>query len=92
MNRLVTRSPGEELLAHVKAGFVSQGTTLTRWCMESGLKRQNVRLCLLGGWNGPKARALRERVVSASSSVRAFEPRGASSGRSTVECNLREAA
>lgn len=60
------QSPGERLLATVRAGFVQQGTSLTAWCDQNGLTRQNVRTALLGGWNGPKAQQLRSQIVEAS--------------------------
>ena len=50
----------------VKAGFVSQGTTLHAWCVGEGLKRQNVAKALLGEWTGPKALKLVARALEAS--------------------------
>lgn len=57
---------GPELVRKVRAAFVMSGTTLGRWCREHKLSDQNVRLALLGGWNGPKGRAMRDRVIGAS--------------------------
>lgn len=59
-------SPGEELLSSVRAGFVLQGTSLSEWCETHQLARQNVRVALLGGWNGQKAQEIRYQVVEAS--------------------------
>lgn len=57
--------PGPELVRTVRAGFVLKGSTLGRWCRENGLYLQHIRLALLGGWDGPKGRAARARVVAA---------------------------
>jgi len=57
--------PGLELVRAVRAGFTAKGTTMGRWCRENGLHDQNARAALLGGWNGPKGRALRERLIAA---------------------------
>lgn len=58
-------SPGNELNLEIRAGFVRQGTTLTRWCKENGLKQSNVRDAILGSWDGPKGRAVRAKVAKA---------------------------
>lgn len=55
---------GPELVTQVRAGFVLKGTTLGRWCREQGLMPQHARLCLLGGWNGPKGKKLRARLLA----------------------------
>lgn len=59
-------TPGEQLLSQVRAGFVSQGTSFARWCRENGVARQNARLSLVGGWNGPKGQELRAKLISQS--------------------------
>jgi hypothetical protein len=64
-----TPAPGARLLALVRAGFVAKGTSFTRWCIENDVTRQNARTALLGGWNGPKAQALRARIVAASTTA-----------------------
>lgn len=58
-------SPSLDLHFQVRAGFVSQGTSLKRWCEENGLRPSNVRDALIGRWNGPKGIALRQQVVKA---------------------------
>lgn len=58
--------PGKELLCQVRAAFVLQGTTLGAWCTAQGIVRQTAVNALVGGWNGPKGRALRQRVITAS--------------------------
>lgn len=55
--------PGKELLKRVRAGFVLLGLSLGKWCHDNGVHRQNAHACLLGKWNGPKARDLRARIV-----------------------------
>lgn len=59
-------TPGPDLVKRVRAGFVLQGTTLGRWCRDNKVMPQHARLALLGGWNGPKGTALRERLMAAS--------------------------
>lgn len=56
--------PGPDLVKQVRAGFVLNGTTLGRWCREQHIPPQHARLALLGGWNGPKGSALRERLIT----------------------------
>ena len=58
--------PGTDLLRQVMAGFVLQGTTLTEWCREHGESRVHARVALLGERNGPKAQALRAKLIDAS--------------------------
>lgn len=60
-----TLSSGQQLLRAVRAGFVIQGTTMAGWCAKNDVDRPNARLALLGAWDGPKARALRQRLISA---------------------------
>ncbi|XAI95383.1 hypothetical protein [Leptolyngbya phage Lsp-JY19] len=57
--------PGPDLVKQVRAGFVLKGTSLGRWCREEKIPPQHARLCLLGGWNGPKGKALRSRLLQA---------------------------
>lgn len=59
-------SPGPELLNTVKAGFVLQGTTYTQWCKANAVERTGARAALLGGWRGPKAKKLVQRLIKAS--------------------------
>lgn len=60
---------GPDLYVQVRQGFVGQNSSLNRWCLENGIKRQNAMACLKGMWNGPKGTALRERVVIAAGIV-----------------------
>lgn len=63
---MTTTSPGQALLREVKAGFILQGTSVTRWAKDNGMHPSNVRNVLLGTWDGPKGRELRNRVIKAS--------------------------
>ncbi|MGL1088160.1 hypothetical protein [Vibrio vulnificus] len=62
-------APGKELYNKVKVGFIIKGTTLGAWCRRSGVKQQNVMSCLIGTWDGPKAKMLRAKVIQESGIV-----------------------
>lgn len=64
MNKKVIPSPS--LLLQVRAGFVSQGSNLHRWCDENHVLYPNARQSLIGTWNGPKGKELRARLLIAS--------------------------
>lgn len=66
-------APGPDLYLSVRAGFVTQGTSLTRWCKARGVNASNARAALAGAWNGPKGTKLRQELMEASGVVR--EPR-----------------
>ena len=55
--------PSISLHQQVKAGFVAKGTSLTAWCMSEGVHCSNAKQCLTGNWNGPKAKALRAKII-----------------------------
>lgn len=57
--------PSRDLYNRVRAGFITQDTTLQAWCRENDILRQNALNCLVGVWNGPKAKALRARLIKA---------------------------
>lgn len=79
-------SPGPELIRKVRALFILRGTTLGRWCRDNDIKLNHARMALVGSWDGPKGRALRDRVVSAAGA-------DVSDARSQVErVPVREAA
>lgn len=61
--------PGPDLVREVRAGFIRRGLTLTGWCRDHGIKVQHARLALLGGWNGRKGTAVRERLIAAANST-----------------------
>ncbi len=60
-----THTPGPDLLRAVRAGFVLQGTTFSTWCGDHDISRSNARQALIGSWDGPKGRELRDRIVKA---------------------------
>lgn len=55
--------PGKDLYLKVRGGFVSQGTTLTRWCIDNETNPTNAKSTLMGAWNGPKGKALRAKLI-----------------------------
>ena len=59
-------APGPELYVRVRQGFVGQNSSLNRWCMDNGVNRHGAVSCLKGVWNGPKGKALREKIIKAS--------------------------
>ena len=58
--------PSLELARQVRAAFILQGTTLKGWCREQNMHFSNARNALVGSWNGPAAKVLRQRIVKAS--------------------------
>ncbi|EDI5553110.1 hypothetical protein CEH80_14705 [Salmonella enterica subsp. enterica serovar Poona] len=62
MNKNLTPSP--ELLARVRIGFVVNGTSLHKWCQENGVKYANARQALIGAWNGPMGKKLRNELIT----------------------------
>ncbi len=59
------KGPGNHLYRAVRAGLINRGTNLNQWCIQHRIQRQNARDCLLGNWNGPKAKRLRRRLLAA---------------------------
>lgn len=62
--REIEASP--HLYTTVRAAFIQQGSSLNRYCIQEGIDRVWATNALLGKRNGPKARALRSRLVIAS--------------------------
>jgi len=58
--------PGPHLYLLIRAGFITQGSTLTAWCRKRGVNTTNARSALVGAWNGPKGKALRAELIEAS--------------------------
>jgi len=58
--------PSQKLYLEVRAGFVTQGTTLTGWCRQHEVNPTNARAALAGIWNGPKGKKLRAELIKAS--------------------------
>jgi hypothetical protein len=55
----------DQRLSQIRAGFVSQGTSLHAWCQTNGIDTQNARKAIVGIWTGPKATALVARIEGA---------------------------
>lgn len=53
----------KQLLAQVRGTLIIQGTSLSKWCAAQGIDRVWANDALIGKRNGPKARALRMRIV-----------------------------
>ncbi|WP_165971727.1 hypothetical protein [Meridianimarinicoccus aquatilis] len=56
-------TPGPQTLKVVRGALVANGSTLSRWAKERGVKRQNLTKALLGEWNGPTGQAWFRAVV-----------------------------
>lgn len=67
-----TLEPSRSLYNKVRGGFIAQGFSLSKWCDSNGFNVQNAQSCLIGTWNGPKARELRAKLVSASGISKPF--------------------
>jgi len=52
-------------LAAVRAGFIIQGTTFKAWCRGAGIDPSYAHYVVTGRHNGPKALALRTRILQA---------------------------
>lgn len=63
---ILSLEPSRSLYNKVRGGFIAQGFSLSKWCDTNGFNVQNAQSCLIGTWNGPKAKELRARLVRAS--------------------------
>lgn len=61
--------PSIDLYNQVKGGLIIHGNTLNAWCRDNAVTPANARQCLIGSWDGPKAKALRARLIKASGMV-----------------------
>jgi len=59
-------APNKGLHRRIRAGFILKGTTFTAWCRQHEINENNARSANIGAWDGPKGRALRERLIDAS--------------------------
>jgi lambda repressor-like predicted transcriptional regulator len=48
----------QQCYAEIRAGFVSKGTSLHKWCKQNGYHRQNAYAAIMGEWVGDKASEL----------------------------------
>jgi hypothetical protein len=69
--------PGPELYQQVRGGFISSGTTLAAWCRDNGCNPTNARSALMGSWNGPKGRKLRQKLAEDSGVIQDAPSRSA---------------
>ena len=60
------QEPSEELLRNVRIGFIGQGTSMHKWCLENDFNYKNVHKLLRGTWDGEKAKEWRKLIVEAS--------------------------
>ncbi|MBF0622895.1 MAG: hypothetical protein HQL54_13320 [Magnetococcales bacterium] len=58
--------PGRDLFLKVKAAFILQDTTITQWCKANEISISGASSALIGSWNGPKGKEVRQRVYEAS--------------------------
>lgn len=66
-----TLTPGQDLMRKIRIGFIEQNTTFNAWCVENGVSRTNATQAIYGAWNGPKGRALRDRILRAAGLLQA---------------------
>jgi hypothetical protein len=65
MKSFISQNEEIDLYTQVKAGFLLQGTSLNRWCIEHNVLRQNAAHALKGVWNGDKSKELRKIIIEA---------------------------
>lgn len=58
-------SPSKGLLLKVRAGFVTQGTSLNAWCKEQGVVRRTAEQALTGENRSVNAAVLASRIKTA---------------------------
>lgn len=54
-----------QLYRSVRAGFSIQGTSLSKYCIDNDILYQSACKVLRGDRDGPKAKALRQRIIDA---------------------------
>ncbi len=55
-----------ELLKRTQAGFILLGLSFNKYCIEQGIDRRHATNAIIGTLNGPKAKQLKQKIVSAS--------------------------
>lgn len=55
------------LLTDARAGFILKGSSLRQWCRDNGVDPGYAHKVMAGRLNGPAAKALRQRIIAASS-------------------------
>lgn len=56
-------------ISAVKAGFILKGTSMRAWCQAQGVDTGYASKALAGKQSGPKAQALKDRIIQASRAV-----------------------
>lgn len=59
----LTLQPGPVFYEVFQGCLRIMGTNLTEWAGERGYAGNNVKMAATGSWNGPAARALRQKMV-----------------------------
>ena len=60
----VNLTPSDELLKAVRVRLLMKDASLSSYCSQRGLIRQNVTAALIGQWNGPKAQKLVQTILA----------------------------
>ena len=53
-------------LQTIRINFIKQGTSLSKFCAENNILRENANKIFYGTWKGEKADALKKRLIDAS--------------------------
>ena len=61
---VVVPEPGQELVNFIIGHMRTRGKCITQCAAQHKVKRQNARGALLGTWQGPKARAVRQLLIA----------------------------
>lgn len=59
----ITLQPGPVFYEVFLGALRIFGTNLKEWSAEHGVEANNAKMAATGGWNGPKARALRQKMI-----------------------------
>lgn len=63
-----------QLLRDVRARFIVAGSSLKAWCNAHGVNSGYAKMALAGDRNGPKAKAMRRKIVQASERIGSKAP------------------
>lgn len=58
-------APAGDLMAAIRLGFIRKGTTYTAWCKKHSVNPSNARVAIQGGYRGPRAMQLVNRIKKA---------------------------
>lgn len=62
--------PSTDLMNLIRSGFILKGKTMAGWCRENAICPVTARYAVVGKRNGPKAQALRARLIKASNAIK----------------------